>query len=101
MTPPLLPDVSLLKVVMAGALNPAAMAVAFLMGRKADQAPKLLIAGFAAGAVAAVSLYLAALVGIPGAGDLLRAVAGVFTVAMLAGFIYAWIGYKQRTPPKG
>ena len=94
MSPPLLPDVSLLQVVLAGALNPAAIAVSYLMGRKADQPAKILIAGFAGGASAAVTLYLAALVGIPGADNLSRAGAGVFTVALLAGFLYAWAGFK-------
>jgi hypothetical protein len=95
--PPLLPDVSLIQVALAGALNPAAIAVSYLMGRKADQLPKLLIAGFAGGAVAALSLYLAALVGIPGADNLSRALAGVFTVALVAGIFYGWIGLRSRS----
>jgi hypothetical protein len=96
MTPPLLPDVSLIQVALAGALNPLAIAVSFLMGRKADQLPKVLIAGFAGGTAAAISLYLAALVGIPGADNLSRAGAGVFTTGFLAGIFYAWLGFKFR-----
>lgn len=94
--PPLLPDVSLIQVALAGALNPVAIAVSFLMGRKADQSPKVLIAGFAGATAAAISLYLAALVGIPGADNLSRAGAGVFTVSLLAGIVYAWLGFKSQ-----
>ena len=96
MTPQLLPDVSLLHVAAAGALNPIAIAVSYLLGRKADQFPKLIIAGFAGAAAAALTLYLAAMIGIPGADNLSRAGAGVFTVSLVAGIFYAWVGYKTR-----
>ena len=93
MSPPLLPDVSLVEVAVAGVLNPVLMAVAFMMGRKADQPVKLVIAGFAGAAASALTLYLAALVGVPGADNLSRAIAGVFTVSLIAGIFYAGAGY--------
>lgn len=96
MSPPLLPDVSLVQVALAGVLNPVLMAVAFIMGRKADQAVKLVIAAFAGAIASVVTLYLAALVGVPGADNLSRAIAGVFTVSLIAGIFYAAAGYWGR-----
>lgn len=94
MTPDLQPDVSLLEIVLFSALNPALITVAFLMGRKADQPAKIMIAAFAGAMAVMVLLYFAALLGISDAPNLGRAAVGVFIACFLTGHLYAWIGYK-------
>ena len=47
MGPDLQPDVPLLEVLLYGVLNPATIIIAFLMGRKADDKSKIMIAAFA------------------------------------------------------
>ena len=55
MGPDFQPDVPLLEVLLYGVLNPATIIVAFMMGRKADDKSKIMIAAFA-GAVAGVAV---------------------------------------------
>ena len=93
MGPDLQPDVNVLELLAYAALNPATIAVAFLMGRKADEKPKILIAAFA-GAVAGVALiYFAALLRLWDAPMLARASAGIFAASLITGAVYGWIGY--------
>ena len=54
MGPDLQPDVPLLEVLLYGVLNPATIIIAFLMGRKADDKSKIMIAAFA-GAIAGIA----------------------------------------------
>jgi len=96
MTPDLQPDVPLLEVILYGAINPVVIAVAFWMGRKADQPAKLLIASFA-GAIAGIAvLNIAALLRIFDAPEVGRAAGGVFTISLIAGLAYAWAGYRSK-----
>ncbi len=96
MGPDLQPDVNLVELLLYAVLNPATIVVAFLMGRKADEKPKILIAAFA-GAIAGVALlYVAALLRIWDAPMLGRAAAGVFATSLAASVVYAWIGYAAR-----
>jgi glycerol uptake facilitator-like aquaporin len=96
MTPDLQPDVNLIELVAYAALNPATIAVAFLMGRKADHRSKLLIAAFA-GAIAGVALlYVVALLRVFDAPMLGRAAAGIFSTSLAAGLIYAAIGFVSK-----
>lgn len=88
--------VPLVEVLLYGILNPATIIVAFMMGRKADEKNKLVIAAFA-GAIAGVAvLYFATLFRIWDAPRLGRSVAGVFIVSLIAGFIYAGLGYLMK-----
>ena len=96
MSPELQPDVNLTELLLYAALNPATIAVAFKMGRKADEKPKILIAAFA-GAIAGVALlYVAALFRIWDAPTLGRAAAGSFAASLVAGLIYGWIGFSFK-----
>jgi hypothetical protein len=91
------PDVPLLEVLLYGLLNPATIVVAFMMGKKADDKSKIMIAAFA-GAIAGVAiLYVATLLRLWDAPTLGRAVAGVFITSLVAGFIYAGAGYAMRS----
>lgn len=96
MGPDLQPDVNVLEALAFAAFNPATIAVAFLMGRKADQKAKILIAAFV-GAIAGVALlYVAALFRILDAPELGRAAAGIFGASLIAGLIYAGLGYALK-----
>ena len=96
MTPDLQPDVNLLEVLAYAAFNPATIAVAFLMGRKADEKGKILVAAFA-GAIAGVALlYVAALLRIWDAPTLGRAAAGVLAASIVSGLVYAGLGYALK-----
>ena len=77
MGPDLQPDVPLLEVAaLWHVLNPATIIIAFLMGRKADDKSKIMIAAFA-GAVAGIAvLYLITLLRLWDAPTLARAACG-------------------------
>jgi hypothetical protein len=90
------PDVPLTEVVLYGILNPATIVVAYMLGQRADDKAKIMIAGFG-GAVAGVALlYIVTLLRIWDAPTLGRAAAGVFIVSLVVGFIYAAIGYAMK-----
>ena len=88
-------NVSLWAVLAWAALNPVMIAVAFLMGRRADQPAKLGIAAFA-GAMAGVALlWLAARLQLGLATDVARGAVGVFVTSLPFGALWAWLG-KSR-----
>jgi hypothetical protein len=90
------PDVPLLEVVLYGALNPATIIVAFMMGQKADDKSKIMIAAFA-GAIAGVAvLYVVTLLRLWDAPTVARAIAGVFISSLVAGLFYAGAGYLMK-----
>lgn len=89
MLPPEFRDVLLL-----GLLNPAVVTVGFLMGRRADQIQKLVIAGFAAGIAGTVFVWLLMLIGVSRSGP--RLLMGVFIVGLFAGLGAAWLGWRAR-----
>jgi hypothetical protein len=88
--------VDLKSVMLAGLLNPAVIAIAFWMGRNADQWQKLPVAAFAAALAGSAVIYLAARLDIAGMGGLGRAAAGIFTTQFLAGLAWAYLGHRQR-----
>ncbi len=96
MGPDFEPAVPLSEVLIYGILNPATIVVAFLLGQRADDKAKIMIAGLAGAAAGAALLYLAALFRIWDAPTLGRAAAGAFIVSLVAGFVYAAIGYAMK-----
>jgi hypothetical protein len=92
--------VDLKAVVLTALLNPVVIAIAFWMGRSADQWQKLPVAAFAAALAGSVVIYLAARLGMLGIDDVGRAGAGIFTAQFLFALIWAslgrWIG--RRAP---
>jgi hypothetical protein len=78
--------VDLKSVVLVALLNPAVIAVAFWMGRNADQWQKLPVAAFAAALAGRLNV-----VGLSGLG---RAAAGVFTTQFLVGLAWAYLGRR-------
>lgn len=88
--------IPLLSIILYAVFNPATVVVAFWLGRNADQLGKLILAAFA-GAIAGIAvLYLGAILGIGSAPTLGRAAAGIFVASLIAGLIYARIGYAFR-----
>jgi Na+/glutamate symporter len=98
MTPELQPDVEMVPLLLYAAFNPATIAIAYMIGRQADQLAKIFIPAFAGAIAGVVLLNIAALVGVPGAPNLARASAGIFTVSLVVGLLYAWIGFKRARP---
>jgi len=88
--------VPLSEVALYALLNPAVILVAFAMGRKADQAAKLLIAAFAGAAAGVFVIYIASVLGVLDAPRVVRAAGGVFILSLLTGLVYAWIGYRFK-----
>ena len=87
--PPELKDVLLLAVV-----NPAMIAAGFLMGRRADQVQKIVVAGFAAGIAGVLFAGLLMLTGFY--PPKVRALSGVFVASFVAGMMVGWIGFMTR-----
>jgi hypothetical protein len=88
--------VPLSEVFVYGIFNPATIIVAFMLGQRADDKAKIMIAGFAGAAAGVALLYVLALLRIWDAPTLGRAAAGVFIVSLVAGFVYAAIGYALK-----
>ena len=98
MAPELQSDVNVVELIAYAALNPATIVTAFLMGRKADEKPKILIAAFAGAIAGVVLLYIAAYLRIWDAPTLGRAAAGSFASSLAVGIVYGWIGYTFGKP---
>jgi hypothetical protein len=96
MGPDFQPDVNLVEMLAYASLNPATVVVAFLMGRKANEKSKILIAAFAGAVAGAALIYLATLVRLWEAPELARAVGGIFIGGLLAGLFYAGLGYMTK-----
>jgi hypothetical protein len=94
--PDLQADVGLLTVLLFALLNPAAIAVSYWMGLRADQAGKVVIAAFAGAAAGAGLLWLAALLRIPFVATPGRAAAGIFAAQCVFSLVWAGIGYAMR-----
>jgi uncharacterized integral membrane protein len=91
--PILLPDVPLLTVLLFGALNPATITVAFLMGRRADAPAKLLVAAFAAAIAGAALIWFGTQLRLGFLATPARAAAGIFAAGFIFALGWAAIGY--------
>ncbi|CAN1722303.1 conserved membrane protein of unknown function [Hyphomicrobium sp. 1Nfss2.1] len=78
--------------VMIAALNPAIIIVAFMLGRRADQWQKLIVAAFAASLAGYILYWLAAAVGLMPV-HALGGEAAVFLMGFLLGLVWAGLGY--------
>lgn len=92
--PVLQSDVSLVAVALLSVLNPAAIAVAFLVGRHADNPVKLAIAGFAGSIAGIAALWLAARLGVPYVTSAARAASGIFVLSFFVSIFWAWLGRR-------
>ena len=82
-----------LSVVLVALFNPLVIAVAFMMGRDADQWQKLIVAAFAASCAGFLLIYALAyvrIIAVQGFG----APTGVFVLQFLFALVWAWLGYR-------
>ena len=93
--PDLQSNISLWVVLAWAALNPVAIAVAYLMGRRADQTAKLGIAAFVAALAGIALLWLAARLHISFASGAARAAAGIFMASLPFSVAWAWLGRRM------
>lgn len=95
--PLLLPDVPLWEVMAFGALNPAVIAVAFLMGRHLgrlnDQKAKLGIAAFAGAMAGFALIWVGTRLSIGFLATPARASGGIFIASVIFGIVWAAIGF--------
>lgn len=82
-------------ILLVALLNPVAIAVAFYMGRDANQWQKLVVAAFASACAGFLFLYVLIYFRIVIAKGF-GAPTGVFVVQVLLGLIWAYIGYRFR-----
>jgi hypothetical protein len=81
--------------VMLALLNPAVIAVAFLMGRSADQWQKIPVAAFAASLAGFVLFWLGTLTGVLIVGSQGGA-SGVVMLQFVFGLVWAALGFLTR-----
>ena len=87
--PPELKDVLLLSI-----MNPATLAAGYMIGRRADQVQKVVVAAFVAGIAGVVFAGLLMLTGLY--PPKVRLLSGVFVASAIAGIAWAWVGYVTR-----
>ena len=87
--PPEFKDVLLLAI-----MNPATLAAGFLIGRRADQAQKIVLGAFVAGIAGVLFVCLLMATGLY--PPHVRLLGGVFVASAVAGVIWAWVGYATR-----
>ena len=75
-------------------LNPAAWVVGAMLGRRADQPQKLVIAGFVAGLAGVAFAWALMALGIVEPAP--RLLAGVFIASIAVGTLAAWVGWRAR-----
>ncbi len=88
-----------LTVLLIAALNPVVIAVAFLMGRAADQAQKIVVAAFAAALAGSLALWIATFAGLVSAKGI-GGEGGVFVLQCLFGLVWSGIGFAARPKDK-
>lgn len=84
-----------LTLIIIALFNPAVIAVAFLMGRKADQWQKIPVAAFAASVVGFLLYWVVAAVGLLPI-HALGGEAGIVVMQFIFGLAWAWLGYRLR-----
>ena len=67
-----------------------------MMGRRADQPAKLIVAAFAAALAGFALIWLATTLRVPGMATLSRAAAGLFGAQVLTGLGWAYAGWRRR-----
>ena len=76
-------------------LNPVVIAVAWIMGARADQWQKLIVIGFASALAGAAAVWVATFVGLL-APRQMGSDAGLFVFSMIYGFAIAIVAYIRR-----
>jgi hypothetical protein len=82
-----------LTLVLISVFNPAVIVVAFLMGRRADQWQKLIVAAFAASLAGYALYWFVAAVGLMPV-HALGGEAGILVMQFFLGLVWATLGYR-------
>lgn len=85
-------------ILMLSLLNPGTIGAGYLIGRRADQLGKLVVAGFAAGIAGTLFVRFLLWFGVDMAEP--RLFAGVFVTSSLMGLVWGWLGYRFRPARK-
>ena len=91
--PPEIKDILLL-----AALNPATLIAGYWLGKRADQAQKVVIAGFTAGLAGTLFAWLLMRFGLTDGTP--KLLSGIFVVSALLGTLWAWLGFKTGKRPQ-
>ena len=75
-------------------MNPATLAAGFMLGRRADQKQKIVLAVVVAGVAGMVFAWLLMLTGL--FAPKIRLLGGVFVLSAALGTLWAWIGFATR-----
>ena len=89
--PPELKEIALLSI-----MNPGTILAGFFLGRRADQAQKIVVGAFASGIAGAGFAWLLRELGY--ADFQPRSLAGVFVLSFALGVLTSWIGFSTRRP---
>ena len=84
--------------ILISVFNPVVIAVAFLMGRRADQWQKLIVAAFAASLAGYVLYWVVAAVGLMPV-HALGGEAAILMMQFLLGLVWAALGYRLARSP--
>lgn len=94
--PDIQPDVSLWLVLGFAVLNPAVIVVAWMLGRRADERAKLVVAAFAAAMAGVVLVWFGALLRVPWFATAGRAGVGIFVAGCIVGYAVAAAAFAVR-----
>ena len=83
-------------VLLLGLMNPATLVVGFMLGRRADQIQKIVLAVVVAGVAGMVFAWMLMLTGL--FEPKIRLLGGVFVLSAALGTVWAWIGFATRPP---
>ena len=75
-------------------LNPVTVIAGFLIGRRADQPQKIVIAGFVGALAGTAFAWVLIMLRLTSAGP--RLLVGIFIVGLAAGILAAWLGWRSR-----
>ncbi len=81
-------------VLMLGLMNPATLAAGFMLGRRADQIQKIVLAVVVAGVAGMLFAWALMLTGL--FEPKIRLLGGVFVLSAALGTFWAWIGFVTR-----
>ena len=91
---PVIPTLELQNLLLWTLLNPAAIGVAWWIGRRADQVQKIVVGAFAAAFAGILLGWVGAKLGLPGSN--MKSLAGLFAFCFLYGLLWSWIGFRTR-----
>ena len=84
-------------VLLLALMNPATLVAGFMLGRRADQIQKIVLAVVVAGVAGMLFAWILMLTGL--FEPKIRLLGGVFVLSAALGTLWAWIGFATRGVP--